>query len=360
MNHRYDTDRIKAALEARLPPLLADLYGTEVVREGNVWRIGSVHGGRGRSTAIFRSASGSVRWYDHAQEGGGDVIDLVRHARGFSGFSETLAWATAWLGATPVPPGSETPGETQPSTAKRTWFPAVPPPRSVPDFARAVPWLLRGQAKRWSRLSFTRAWPYRAATGDLIAFAARYDGIDGDVLAAKIVLPWTYRRNAITGERGWRIQAMAPPRSLYNLDRIAARPNSMIIVCEGEKAADAAGRLLPGIGTTSPGGAKAAHSADWSPLANHTVLIAPDHDPAGQRYAACVAIAAVATGAAFIRLLNWPEHLVPTGTILVRRETLLPTGHDLADAVAEGWTMKHLSTLRDHGWPLFPRVGVLP
>ena len=40
-----------------------------------------------------------------------------------------------------------------------------------------------------------------------------------------------------------------------------------VIICEGEKSADAATRLLPGfVAVTSPNGSKSAGNADWSPL----------------------------------------------------------------------------------------------
>ena len=47
------------------------------------------------------------------------------------------------------------------------------------------------------------------------------------------------------------------PRPLYGLERLAARPEVRVIITEGEKAADAAGALLPGwVAVTSPGGAR--------------------------------------------------------------------------------------------------------
>ena len=56
---------------------------------------------------------------------------------------------------------------------------------------------------------------------------------------------------------------------------------------EGEKAADA-GRRLGLVTTTSSGGAAAAHQTDWSPLAGRDVVVLPDNDEAGRKYAATV------------------------------------------------------------------------
>ena len=65
------------------------------------------------------------------------------------------------------------------------------------------------------------------------------------------------------------------PRPLYGLERLAARPEVRVIITEGEKAADAAGALLPGwVAVTSPGGAKAAAKADWRSRKSRTGLTA--------------------------------------------------------------------------------------
>jgi hypothetical protein len=87
-------------------------------------------------------------------------------------------------------------------------------------------------------------------------------------------------------DRGWRFAHWPAPRPLYKLDEIQSNPNSPIVVCEGEKAADAAARIFPNsIVTTSCGGSGAARLSDWTPLAGRKVLIWPDNDEPGARYA---------------------------------------------------------------------------
>ena len=79
------------------------------------------------------------------------------------------------------------------------------------------------------------------------------------------------------------------PRPLFNLDRLAARPDAPVLVVEGEKTADAAAELLPDfVVVTSPFGAKSAGKADWSVLKGREVTIWPDNDEAGAGYAAAV------------------------------------------------------------------------
>ncbi|MGA7385846.1 MAG: AAA family ATPase [Methylocella sp.] len=88
----------------------------------------------------------------------------------------------------------------------------------------------------------------------------------------------------------WRWKAFPTPRPLYNLDKLAALPDAPVVVCEGEKSADAAARVFPNcVCITSPGGSQAASKANWSPLEGRRVLVWPDADEPGSRYAAEVA-----------------------------------------------------------------------
>jgi hypothetical protein len=75
-------------------------------------------------------------------------------------------------------------------------------------------------------------------------------------------------------------------KPLYRLHELAARPDEPVLVVEGEWCAD----HLAGIGilATTSGAADSVSKADWQPLAGRTVIIWPDHDEAGARYAAAV------------------------------------------------------------------------
>ena len=85
---------------------------------------------------------------------------------------------------------------------------------------------------------------------------------------------------------GWNIRAMASPRPLYHLPELANA--SLVLVTEGEKAAEAA-RGLGFTVTTSAGGSQAADKTDWTPLAGKEVWILPDNDKPGQEYLCSVA-----------------------------------------------------------------------
>ena len=96
---------------------------------------------------------------------------------------------------------------------------------------------------------------------------------------------------------------------------------------EGEKVADAAGKIFPDhVCTTSPFGALYAAKADWSPLHGRSVTIWPDNDAAGAKYAADVA------------------RLVP-GAKVVPVPASFPDEWDLADELPEGITLEALGGL---------------
>jgi len=75
-----------------------------------------------------------------------------------------------------------------------------------------------------------------------------------------------------------------------------------VYVVEGEKAAEALRRLGLTV-TTSAGGSAAAEKTDWSPLAGRTVVVWPDLDESGRRYAHDAARLALRAGAGGVMLL---------------------------------------------------------
>ncbi len=103
-----------------------------------------------------------------------------------------------------------------------------------------------------------QSWAYRTAEGATCFHVLRWNGDDG----SKEIRPLSWVRSA-EGE-GWTFKAWPKSRPLYNLDKITANPDAFIIICEGEKAADAAGKLYARpskrgvVATTSSGGAGAA------------------------------------------------------------------------------------------------------
>jgi uncharacterized protein (DUF927 family) len=195
-----------------------------------------------------------------------------------------------------------------------------------------------------------RCWAYQDAEGRLVGYACRFDFLKADGTPSKDVLPVTFCHLG-SGGRGWRAKGIPAPRPLYNLPAIAAaRPTSelnegqvapAVLVCEGEKAADAAAALFPDLIATTPmHGAKSPHKADWSPLRDHRVIVWPDNDPPGREFAGAIAALAHEAGAADIRVVA-----VPKGW---------PEGWDLADAPPTGATTETLRSLLEGAVPWRP------
>ncbi len=102
--------------------------------------------------------------------------------------------------------------------------------------------------------------------------------------------------------------APAAGKPLYNLRDIALHLIAVVIVTEGEKAADALNKR--GCVATTSGGAQSADAADWAPLAGRSVLIWPDHDAPGAQYGRDVATRLLALGCA-VRIVDVEELGLP-------------------------------------------------
>ena len=143
---------------------------------------------------------------------------------------------------------------------------------------------------------------YTDASGKPLGFVLRFDA-DGE----KQFRPLTFCRPAAGGAAAWRWESWQGKRPLYGLQGLAERPSAPVVVCEGEKSADAAARLLPAfVVVTSPNGSKSAGKADWAPLRGRTVTIWPDADAAGLEYARIVAEQAAAAGAVRVKIISPP------------------------------------------------------
>ena len=160
----------------------------------------------------------------------------------------------------------------------------------------------------------TRHWHYYRADGSLFCSIARWD--------------WPNRRKEIrpvhtngSGPEWRRPDGQAP---LFAIDRISN--NGRVLVVAGEKAADAAQKLFPGWAvTTSMGGEAAAAKTDWSAMSGKMVVIWPDADEPGRKYASEVAELCVRAGARSIQIVDVPADA--------------PKGWDLADEPPPGWDL---------------------
>jgi putative DNA primase/helicase len=173
----------------------------------------------------------------------------------------------------------------------------------------------------------TSVWTYTDGEGRLLGYVCRFDGPDG-----KEFRPRTLWRAKADGSISWRWTSWATPRPLYRLQSLAERPSAPVVVTDGEKACDAAARLLSAFAAvTNPNGAKSADKADWSPLRGRVVTIWPDADAAGLAFAKVAAKAILAAGAASVATCAPPRGV--------------SVGWDAADALAAGWDEKRAAEL---------------
>lgn len=174
----------------------------------------------------------------------------------------------------------------------------------------------------------SQRWSYLNADGELIGYVCRYNEKDGGKSFRPLHL---FSKN---GQLDWRYGAVPEPRPLYGLDRLAKNTSATVIITEGEKSADAVAKLLPDyVCMTSPAGSKSASKADWSPVAGRDVVIWPDNDEPGQKYAEDVASLLIRTGARSVSVLTVPD--------------AVSIGWDAGDAILEGWSENQAKALVD-------------
>lgn len=246
------------------------------------------------------------QWGDFAAGAkGGDLISLRAYLDG-TGQGDALRAVAAEVGAADATgkPVRRAQVALRPKPSKpRVMTRELPAPNVEPNFCH-----------RFHGVPSSK-WEYRNAAGVVVGYACRSDHPDG----SKDVLPLSW------DGRAWRWKAMPEPRPLYNLPDLLRRPEAVVLVVEGEKAADAAAKLIPeAVTITWPGGCKAWEKTDWQPLTGRKVILVSDADEPGT--AAMGGIRDLLLG---LEVSTVKRVELPAG---------LPPGWDLADALAEGWT----------------------
>ena len=116
------------------------------------------------------------------------------------------------------------------------------------------------------------SWSYTDSAGVEVMRVARFDLPDGS----------KQFRPVHAHKAGWRIGDPPGALPLYRLPELDAA--QLVFVCEGEKTTDAT-RALGLVATTSAHGSGGAEKTDWTPLAGRIVVILPDNDDPGRKYA---------------------------------------------------------------------------
>ena len=263
-------------------------------------------------------------WSDFAtNDKGGDLIALVAYIEGIKQ-SEAANRLSQFLGLTTEKPdaykratGSQNKvvdTSTPPAIKKSEWAAVLP----IPDNAGNAP-----MHPKYGKPSMQ--WTYHDALGNVLCLLYRFEPQAG--LERKQFMPLTYCKHE-NGKHEWRWQGLPEPRPLYNLHQITKRKKDFVIVCEGEKAADAASVLYPdAVVTTMLNGSQAVAKTDWTPLKNREVWLWSDNDTAGKKCMQQVAEELVKVKAAEIQHIN----LAVFGK--------LEPKDDAADLLARGWTV---------------------
>lgn len=185
----------------------------------------------------------------------------------------------------------------------------------------------RKAAKRdgWATLNDVVSWLERKHPGDRVT-CHKYHDMEGPLVGVVFRIDHvaggkTVRPMRLNPAGSWEFGAMPAPRPLYNLPALLAAPTDQIVfVAEGEKCVDAL-RQIGLLATTSAGGSQSARKTDWSALAGRRVIILPDADEAGNKYARDV-LKLVRKAGADARVLD-----------LARCCPTLPEGGDIADVL---------------------------
>lgn len=205
-------------------------------------------------------------------------------------------------------------------------------------------------------------WEYLSPNGDQILLRVlRFDRQQGEG-RRKDYRPQCYGKDK-AGKLGWHSKLPASNRPLYGLDKLAKHPSTAtVVLCEGEKAADAAQMLFPNsVAMTWPSGSKAIGKADFTPLRGRTVWYWPDNDKAGADSVgplrAVLGVAGVESFQPFD--LSLFARFKPTNTPAKGAELqeatpdyTWPEKADAADALALGWSSGHI--------PLLIAKGLIP
>jgi putative DNA primase/helicase len=130
----------------------------------------------------------------------------------------------------------------------------------------------------------------------------------------------SYRPFHFDPKAGWVMGDPPGPLPLFNLSALKSRPGETVWVGEGEKVCVKAG-LLDLVATTSSHGSCAAGNTDWGPLSGRDVVLLPDQDEPGEKYAAAV--------------LEILAKLEPRPRVRVLRLPDLPEHGDLVDWVQQ-------------------------
>ena len=149
----------------------------------------------------------------------------------------------------------------------------------------------------------------------------------------------------------WQASWSVEGKPLYNLPEIVARPDATVLIVEGEKTAEAAKQLFPDyVVTTSCNGAGSPRKTNWSHLRGRDIIISPDNDTGGTKYAKVVNEILLSHSVNSIKGLDVKKlgrFKIENNTPKTRDERV-PDKYDLADCLEDGWTAELIKSWQEH------------
>lgn len=253
---------------------------------GKEYVCAGIGGGKGRSFSV-NTKTGAWGEFENGGEGGLDLISLwakitnTDNVKSYQDLADSIAYQ----------------GDMTPIVARKNTITFPPPNAPRPDFGSAA-----------------GVWAYRDKNGELMFYVARYESPNG-----KIFIPFSWDAEV----SNWVKKSWPNPRPLYGLDALAQAPDSPVLVVEGEKAAEAAKKMVGNqyVVMTWPNGSNAVEKASWKPLKGRDVLIWPDNDEAG--IAAAKKISEIIPSPKSVKVID-PSDMAPKW--------------DAADAIIDGMT----------------------
>jgi uncharacterized protein (DUF927 family) len=282
-------------------------------------------------------------WADFATgDKGGDLIDLVRYLDGGTDVEACNKLADLLN----VSPGTAN-AKPSPAKAKAPEWSSIQP---IPAEA-----MNKCPAKHRQHGVPSKVWIYRDTQGQPLMALYRFDlAPDEDGKPKKVFAPLTWCQRTDGQTKQWRWQGLPDPRPLLRLDELVQRANAPVVLCEGEKAADAAAELMPGhVATCWPNGSNSWHKADLTTLKGRDILLWPDNDVSGTSCMETVADKLREIGAASVRVIALEvfkrKPTLKNGAADFAKGGQWDDGDDAADALAKGWTALHFTKLESSG-----------
>ena len=263
MHRQLPVDQIRTAALAQAATLLREWFPNGKVR-GREFKIGSLAGEPGESLSINLDTG---LWGEfNGGPTGRDLIALraaLKHGGNYLAAARELGDI---LGIGLLANRAPKPNGKQQLDEPEDWHPIVPPPEGAPPPPSSA---LR---------SFDVVYDYRDANDRLLHYIGR---IEARGSRKKIFTPIVF--GVLNEKRGWYNKGPASPKPLYGLNRLATMPDATVIVCEGEKSADAAQTLFPKYACVSwQGGTGSVEHADIEPLRGRRLIFWPDNDEGGR------------------------------------------------------------------------------